>query len=183
MGFAIAAWIVCAGLVFISIRATRGLPSAGEMEAVAVAVERPSRVTEASNATRRRVLILVADLERASSRAVAVAVLNEFISEAELESERGAAVPATLARACFSVGVMLGVLAVADVLGAAAAVSLTAMIPALVAGTAGVTGGMLCYQIDRWASQRRQAYRDAVRRLSRALQRRFPLLNFESAEV
>lgn len=183
MGFAVTAWIICAGLVFVSVRSLRKQPSANELERATAGLQGPPPGQDVSNETAARVQTLVAELEQAASQLEAVAVLNEFISEVELESMRGAAVPATLARACFSVGVMLGVLALADLLGDADAIDWAIAMPALLAGAAGVLGGMLCYQIDRGANRRRHAYREAVRRLSRALQLRFPLLRAEVSDT
>lgn len=109
---------------------------------------------------------------RASSRSIAIAELNEFI--ADVDTDTGAEVPLTLARVCFTLGVLLGVLSLATGLRSGSSVGFAMALPALVALTAGLASGMVCYQLGLLAKRRRQEFRGVLRRLTQLLERRLP---------
>jgi|SRR6187399_1125119 len=197
MWFAVLSCLMGAAFVFGSWRVARAQPSARSLEAcvkrlqgavpgetagavlgasaVPGAAERGESTSLGSDAEGMavRVLELADRISRAQSRAAAVAELNEFISEVDRDS--GAEVPLTLARVCFTSGILLAVLAVAAMLAAGGMVGLTSAVPALVAVIGGLSSGMLCYQLGREAKRRRQEFRGVVRRLMLVLQRRFPV--------
>ena len=182
MWFAVLSCFLGAAFVFGSWRVARAQPSARSLEACvkwlqgAVPGEgaEPGVTSLGKHAegTAVRVAELADRISRAQSRSVAVAELNEFISEVDRDS--GAEVPQTLARVCFTSGILLGVLALAAMLTAGGMVGLTSAVPALVAVFGGLSSGMLCYQLGREAKRRRQEFRGVVRRLTLVLQRRFP---------
>lgn len=187
MWFAVLSCLLGAAFVFGSWRVARAQPSARSLEACVKRLQgaAPGQSGSGEGAepavtplgqhaegTAERVAELADRISRAQSRSVAVAELNEFISEVDRDS--GAEVPQTLARVCFTSGILLGVLALAAMLTAGGMVGLTSAVPALVAVFGGLSSGMLCYQLGREAKRRRQEFRGVVRRLTRVLQRRFP---------
>lgn len=116
---------------------------------------------------------LVQAIERAQHRAEAVAALNEFTLEAQAEGEREVELPGLLARVCFTLGLLFGVLALTKTLSAPGTLA-PELAAAAVAVGAGLLGGMVCYSIGQKAKQRRHAYREQVRQLSKILQDRLP---------
>jgi hypothetical protein len=175
MWFAVLSCLMGAAFVFGSWRVARAQPSARSLEACVERLQRgeSTPLGQQGEGTAVRVAELADRISRAQSRAVAVAELNEFISEVDRDS--GVEVPLTLARVCFTSGILLGLLALAAMLAAGGMVGLMSTVPALVAVFAGLSSGMLCYQLGREAKRRRQEFRGVVRRLTRVLQRRFPL--------
>ncbi|HEY6724519.1 MAG TPA: hypothetical protein VI197_10815 [Polyangiaceae bacterium] len=173
MWFAILACVSGVLLVLGSWRLARAQPSAHALEACVRSLQQSAPVpVDAADRISVRVGQLVERIGRTRSRSVAVAELNEFISE--VDSASGAEVPLTLARVCFTLGLLLGVLALATRLGAATGVGLEAATPALVAVMAGLASGMVCYQLGLSARRRRQEFRGVLRRLTQVLERRLP---------
>ena len=162
-------------MVAYSAHSIRHIPSAAPLERTSNALGRERRLSGTGGSDERGLIDLVTTIETANSRAVAVAALNEFIGDADQESSRGATIPSSLARVCLTLGVLLGVLAVAQTLGDAGGGPIIGRFgPALVAATAGLMGGLLCYQLGQQANRRRSEYREQVRRLAALLEQRLP---------
>ena len=172
MWFAIVACACCASLVFGSWRVARAQPSAFALEARVRALRTGVSIATGGDELAQRIDELVQQIRRAPSRSVAIAELNEFI--ADVDSDTGAEVPLTLARVCFTVGVLLGVLSLATGLRSGSGVGFAMAIPALVAVTGGLVSGMLCYQLGLTAKRRRQEFRGLVRRLTQLLEQQLP---------
>lgn len=173
MWFAILACVSGVLLAVGSWRVARAQPSARALEACVRSLRRDVGATPPLvDPTSLRVGELVQRIARARSRSVAVAELNEFISEVDADS--GAEVPQTLARVCFTLGLLLAVLALAAGLGAAGSVGVETVTPALVALTAGLASGMACYQLGLVAKRRRQEFRGVLRQLTQLLEKRLP---------
>jgi len=172
MWFAIAACIIGALLVFGSWRVAQAQPSALALEASVRSLRNSASTAPSGDAIAVRVGELVEHIRRASSRSIAISELNEFI--ADVDTDTGAEVPLTLARVCFTLGVLLGVLALATGLRSGSSIGFAMALPALVALTAGLASGMVCYQLGLTARQRRQEFRGVLRRLTRLLEQQLP---------
>src|SRR5688572_4384591 len=173
MWFAIVACVGGALLVLGSWRMARAQPSTAALEACVRSLRHGVTIAfDSEDLLSLRVGELVQSIGRANSRSVAVAELNEFISE--LDSDSGAEVPQTLARVCFTLGLLLGVLALATGLGGATDVGLETATPAVVAVMAGLASGMVCYQLGLSAKRRRQEFRGVLRQLMKLLEKRLP---------
>lgn len=172
MWFAIVACVVGGLLVFGSWRVARAQPSASALEASLRSLRNGATRVPDGDGIASRVGELVEHIGRASSRSVAIAELNEFI--ADVDTDTGAEVPLTLARVCFTLGVLLGVLSLATGLRSGSGVGFAMALPALVALTAGLASGMVCYQLGLAAKRRRQEFRGVLRRLTRLLERHLP---------
>lgn len=173
MWFAVLACVSGALLMLGSWRVARAQPSAQALEACLRSLRKnASAAFSSEDVISVTVGELVQRIGRASSRSVAVAELNEFI--AEVDKDSGAEVPVTLARVCFTVGLLLGVLALAAGLGSGRSVGLETATPALVAVMAGLASGMVCYQLGLSAKRRRQEFRGVLRRLTQLLEQQLP---------
>lgn len=172
MWFAIVACVGCAFLVIGSWRVARAQPSALGLEACVRSLGKGAPTAASGDDLVVRVAELVQYISGASSRSAALAELNEFI--ADVDSDTGAEVPLTLARVCFTLGVLLGVLSLATGLRSGSGVGFAMAIPALVAVTGGLVSGMVCYQLGLTAKRRRQEFRGALRRLTQLLEQQLP---------
>lgn len=173
MWFALLACVSGALLMLGSWRVARAQPSPQALEACVRSLRKgTSTALDLGDGISARVDEVVQCIGRADSRSVAVAELNEFISDVDKDS--GAEVPLTLARVCFTLGLLLGVLALAAGLGSGASVGLTTATPALVAAMAGIASGMVCYQLGLSAKRRRQEFRRVLRQLMHLLEQRLP---------
>lgn len=173
MWFAVLACISGVLAMFGSWRVVRAQPSPDALEACLRSLRNDAAATLAvGDELSATVGELIQRIDRAGSRSIAVGELNEFI--AEIDRESGAEVPLTLARVCFTVGLLLGVLALAGGLGAGRSVGLETAAPALLAVTAGVASGTVCYQLGLSAKQRHREFRGVVRRLTQLLEQRLP---------
>ncbi|HEU5074270.1 MAG TPA: hypothetical protein VFU02_08855 [Polyangiaceae bacterium] len=174
MWFAI---LACAGgavCVLGSWRVTRSQPSADALEAGIRALGKGASTAFASEVgVSVQVRELGERIRTAGSRSAGIAELNEFISE--VDRDNGAQVPLTLARVCFTLGVLLGVLALAAPLRSGGDVGLQTVTPALIAVTAGLASGMVCYRLGLVAKRRRQEFRGVLRRLVRLLELQLPV--------
>jgi hypothetical protein len=174
--FAIVACVACASLTLFAFRAAGGQDQVDEITGLRERMRRGTALSAERTAgalTRQLAEVLVA-LESASSRQAAVAVLNEFTFELESSGPRGPEVPRGLGRACFSVGFLLGALALADALQEAPELNIGRLSPGLVAIASGGVSGIFCYQIGQVASRRRRAYYDGARSLVSAIKTRIP---------
>jgi hypothetical protein len=172
MIFAIMSCLACAALVAYSARAVRHMPATARLERMSRTLGAEKHSARAHGDDDQRLRELVNTIETTNSRAVAVAALNEFIGDAEQESSRGASIPSSLGRVCLTLGLLLAVLAVTQALASPErGLTIDRFTPALVAATAGLMGGLLCYQIGQQANLRRREYRDQARRLARSLER------------
>lgn len=175
MWFAFLSCLLACALVLYSHRAARRIRSAKPVERVCREL-RGYRVGPAANAGEQESDLreVVHAVERARNRAEAVAALNEFTLEAEAGSESEVEIPGLLARVCFTLGLLFGVLALTEMLGAPEVALSHQLAAAGLAVAFGVVGGMVCYRIGREAKQRRRDYRNQVRQLSKILQDRLP---------
>lgn len=173
MWFAVLACVSGVLLMLGSLRVARAQPSAQRLEACVRSLQQGAAAPgDSGDRISVKVRELVECIGRASTRSVAVAELNEFILE--VDSESGTEVPLTLARVCLTLGLLLGVLALATGLGGATNVGLETATPALVAVMAGLASGLVCYQLGLSAKRRRQEFRGVLRRLTQLLERRLP---------
>ena len=172
MWFAIVACVSCASLVFGSWRVARAQPSALGLEACLRSLRKGPSISASGDEFAERVGELVEYIRRASSRSAAIAELNEFV--ADVDSDTGAEVPLTLARVCFTLGILLGVLSLAAGLRSGSNVGFAMAMPALVAVTGGLVSGMVCYQLGLTARRRRQEFRGLLRRLTQLLEQQLP---------
>ena len=174
MWFAILACVTGAVLVIQSWRVMRAQPSPHALEAWVRALKQGAANPPSSKeGISVRVREVVESIGGATSRSVAVAELNEFISE--VDQDTGVEVPLTLARVCFTLGILLGVLALAARLGSGAVVGLETALPALVTVIAGLASGMVCYQLGLTARRRRQEFRGLLRQLTHVLEQLLPV--------
>ena len=172
MWFATFSCAACALCVHLARRVERGIPAAASLERTLYGLRRGAELSgNAAVDAEPAVRELIGSLAEARSFAAAIAALNEFISEAETVSSRGAEVPKTLARVCFSVGIFGGVLALARGLGGGSPTPALAA-DALGSVAFGLLGGMLCHYVGHKASGRRRRYRECVRELSRWFRQR-----------
>ena len=172
MWFAIVACVSGAALMLGSWRVARAQPSARALEAWIRALGSNTSAAPSEDGVSVSVNEVVDRIRRAPSRSVAVAELNEFI--AEVDKDSGSEVPLTLARVCFTLGILLGVLALATGLGSGGVVGMVTAFPPLVAVMAGLASGMVCYQLGLAAKRRRQEFRGVLRRLTKMLERELP---------
>ena len=174
MWFAIVACVSGAALMIKSWRVMRAQPSSHALEAWVRSLKQgASNAPSSDDGISVRVREVVQSIGGATSRSAAIAELNEFISE--VDQDTAAEVPLTLARVCFTLGILLGVLALAASLGSGAAVGLETALPALVTVIAGLASGMVCYQLGLTAKRRRQEFRGVLRQLTRVLEQRLPV--------
>ena len=118
---------------------------------------------------------LLGTLAAAPSRSSAVAAINELTRELEATSLHGAEVPKTLGRICFSSGLLLFLVGLAQALAeSSGALGADGAVAPALALASGVVGGGICYQLGRKASSRRRAYRDRARALIKLLKSRLP---------
>lgn len=173
MWFAILAWVGGALCVLGSWRVARAQPSPAALEAEVRALGKGASIALTSEAgISAQIRELAERIRSAGSRSVGIAELNEFISEVDKDS--GVEVPLTLARVCFTLNLLLGALALAAPLRSGGEVGLQLATPALVAVTAGLASGMVCYRLGLSAKRRRQEFRAVLRRLIRLLERQLP---------
>jgi hypothetical protein len=172
MWFATFSCAACALAVYLARRAERRVPAAAPLERTLQKLRHGAELAQESWVdTEPVVRELLVSFAAARSAGAAIAALNEFITEAETVSAHGAEVPKTLARVCFSVGILGGVLALARGLGGGLPSPELAG-DALGSVAVGLLGGMLCHYVGQKASARRRRYRDCVRELSRWFRQR-----------
>jgi len=172
MWFAIVACVSGALLVIGSWRVARAQPSPLAIEACVRSLRSGAASVPSGDGIATRVAELVAHIGRASSRSSAIAELNEFIADVDIDT--GAEVPLTLARVCFTLGVLLGVLSLATGLRSGTGVGFMTAFPALAALLSGLMSGMVCYQLGLAAKRRRQEFRQLLRQLKQLLEQRLP---------
>ena len=177
MLFSIVACLLALLLVGVSARVAKRAGDASAFARVSEGLRRHAPLSELAPLALGEpdLLQLMAALDGVSSRPAAVAAVNEFTRELEAGGTEALVVPKMLGRVCFSIGLLLFLVALARALArSAGALASDDLLHAAAALVAGVVGGGVCYQIGHKANRRRLVRRDQARALLKLLRERLP---------